>query len=163
LIVLIWIINNRIIPRASQKTVAIIFPADSDLRFLRSWWSPLFWLFLRLECEWIHVSFTIMNRRRNLSHWNMMLKHLQTLFWNRHTVALMVHSERTRPTLLFHHPIVRAKLKSLWYACGLNKLAHFHSSINQNNIVNFINDFWRSSLNSDVPNEMYHMWMYDHV
>jgi len=35
---------------------------------------------------------------------------------------------------------------AMWYACGLNKLAHFHSSISQNNIVNFINDFWRSNL-----------------
>jgi len=30
----------------------------------------------------------------------------------------------------------------MWYACGLNKLAHFHSSISQNNIVDFIDDFW---------------------
>ena len=33
------------------------------------------------------------------------------------------------------------------YTYGLNKLAHFHSSISQNNIVDFIDDFWRSSLN----------------
>jgi len=46
----------------------------------------------------------------------------------------------------------------MWYACGL---AQFYSSISQNNIVDFIDDFWQPQL--DILNEVYHMQMYDHV
>ena len=116
------------------------------LRLLRSCftrWSPL--LFLRLGCEIMDPCFVHSNESTQKFIW-ITLKHLQILFWNRHTVALMIHRANAAPILLiaFSYPIVCAKLKSLWYACGLNKL--FRSSISQNNIVDFI-DFWRSSLN----------------
>ena len=83
-----------------------------------------------------------MNRCTNSSglRWNI------SLFWNRHTVALMIHSEQTRYPSCRHSFFISnclCKIEiTVWYACGLNKVfAQFHSSISQNNIADFIVNF----------------------
>ena len=90
------------------------------LCLLQSWfirWSPLFW-FLRFGCEVMDPCFVHSNELTQKFIW-ITLKHLQTLFWNRHTVALMVHSEQTQCPSCFFNPIVRAKLKSLYHVICL--------------------------------------------
>jgi len=89
--------NRYEIPRTFQKTVGITFLADFTV-FFWSWfirWSPLFWLFLRLGCEVMDPCFVYSNESTQKFIW-ITLKHLQTLFWNRYTVALIVYSEQTR-------------------------------------------------------------------
>jgi len=51
-------------------------------------------LFLHLGCEIMDPCFVHSNESTQKFIW-ITLKHLQTLFWNRHTVALMIHSKRS--------------------------------------------------------------------
>ena len=58
------------------------------------------------------------------------LKHLQTLFWNRHMVALSQWANAASYQA-FHIQLFVQNWNHcvMWYACDLNKLVHFHSSI----------------------------------
>jgi len=91
------------------------------LRLLRSWfirWNPLF---LRLGCEVMDPCFV-------------------------HSNESTQNYVKTSPNIVLNCSYKIEITVPLWYAYGLNKLAHFHSSISQNNIMDFIDDFWKQPI-----------------
>ena len=126
-----WLSHFQLILRSSPSS-ELVDPVKSIVLFVSSFSS-------RMK-QWIHVSSTVMNRRRNSSglRWNIS-KHCFEIVM----VTLMIHSEQTRHLAdNFFIPNYSCNWNhcTMWYTCSLNKLAHFHSSIRQNNIVDFIDD-----------------------
>ena len=108
-----------------------------DLRLLRSWftrWSLLFWLFLRLGVKWwIHVSSTVMNRCRNSFglRWNIFKYCFEIVTRSQLST---VSKRDTHLADSFFIPNCSCKIEvTVPYdmSSSFNKLAHFHSSINQ--------------------------------
>jgi len=76
------------------------------------------------------------------------LKHLQILFWNRHTIALMIHSEQTRHPSCRCFFISNSSCKIEIVSCDMPQQVCALSLIDQSKQYHdFIDDFWRSSLN----------------
>ena len=76
------------------------------------------------------------------------LKHLQILFWNRHTIALMIHSEQTWHPSCRCFFISNCSCKIEIVSCDMPQQVCALSLIDQSKQYHdFIDDFWRSSLN----------------
>ena len=96
-----------------------------------------------------------MNRRRNSSglRWRYFkMFDFEIINGRAYSLQVSKHGTHLVDNFFISNCSCKIEICAMWYApCDLNKFAYFHSSISQNNIVDFIDDFWRSSLNYRRP------------